>query len=128
MKFFTAALFASVVSALALDSIPGSQVIPATNTAELRRVGAHHHKHHDRRTVTIRSSRNDKDDISKDFLWGISRANHGGRLLLKKGEKYVIGKRLDLSFLDNIEVQLDGELKVCLPIYTAQLAHELTWR
>jgi galacturan 1,4-alpha-galacturonidase len=32
-------------------------------------------------------------------------------LLLKKGQKYVIGKKLDLSFLDNVEVQLDGELK-----------------
>ncbi|KAG2420527.1 hypothetical protein HFD88_000139 [Aspergillus terreus] len=112
MKFFTAALFASAVSAFAVDSIiPGARVIPATDTLELQHVGAHHHKHPNRRTVTIRSSRNDTDDISKDFLWGISRANHGGRLLLQKGKKYVIGKKLDLSFLNNIEVQLDGELK-----------------
>jgi galacturan 1,4-alpha-galacturonidase len=113
MKFFTAALFASAVSAFAVDSIiPGARVIPATDTLELQHVGAHHHKHPNRRTVTIRSSRNDTDDVSKDFLWGISRANHGGRLLLQKGKKYVIGKKLDLSFLNNIEVQLDGELKV----------------
>ncbi|KAL5362051.1 CobW domain protein [Aspergillus floccosus] len=112
MKLFTAALFASAVSAFAVDSIiPGARVIPATDTLELKHVGAHHHKHPNRRTVTIRSSHNDTDDISKDFLWGISRANHGGRLLLQKGKKYVIGKKLDLSFLNNIEVQLDGELK-----------------
>lgn len=68
--------------------------------------------------MTIRPSHNDTDDISADFLWGIRRANHGGRLLLKKGEKYVIGRKLDLTFLDNIEVQLDGELKVSFQIPT----------
>jgi galacturan 1,4-alpha-galacturonidase len=67
--------------------------------------------------VTIRSSRNDHDDVSADFLWGIKRANHGGRLLLKKGKKYVIGKKLDLTFLDNVEVQLDGELKVFASLF-----------
>ncbi|KAK1148428.1 hypothetical protein N8T08_009431 [Aspergillus melleus] len=112
MKFFLAALFASAVSSVAVNGlIPGARIIPVGDQAELRRVGAHHHKHRDRRTVTIRSSRNDTDDISSDFLWGIKRANRGGRLLLKKGEKYVIGKRLDLNFLDNVEVQLDGEVK-----------------
>ncbi|KAL4971489.1 putative exopolygalacturonase B [Aspergillus desertorum] len=90
---------------------PGANVYSVNDVAELRRIGARHPKHHDRRTVTIRSSHNDTDDVSADFLWGIRRANHGGRLLLKKGQKYVIGKKLDLTFLDNVEVQLDGELK-----------------
>ncbi|KAL2797471.1 pectin lyase fold/virulence factor [Aspergillus keveii] len=109
------ALCATAVSGLVYDNLghtpPGAQVYSAGDTAALRRIGAHHPGHHDRRTVTIRSSRNDHDDISADFLWGIKRANHGGRLLLKKGKKYVIGKKLDLTFLDNVEVQLDGELK-----------------
>ncbi|KAL4790336.1 pectin lyase fold/virulence factor [Aspergillus venezuelensis] len=109
------ALCATSATALVFDSLdrspPGANVYAATDAAGLRRIGAHHHKYHDRRTVTIRPSQNDTDDISSDFLWGIKRANHGGRLLLKKGEKYVIGKRLDLTFLDNVEVQLDGELK-----------------
>ncbi|KAE8385263.1 CobW domain protein [Aspergillus alliaceus] len=105
-------LFASAVTSIAVDHlIPGAQVIPESDGKALEGVGGHHHRYHDRRTVTIRPSRNDTDDISKDFLWGIKRANHGGRLLLKKGEKYVIGRKLDLTFLDNIEVQLDGELK-----------------
>ncbi|KAL4783891.1 pectin lyase fold/virulence factor [Aspergillus varians] len=109
------ALCATTVSSLAFDSPtrqpPGANIYSANDVAELRRIGAHHSKHHDRQTVTIRSSHNDTDDISADFLWGIGRANHGGRLLLKKGEKYIIGRKLDLTFLDNVEVQLDGELK-----------------
>ncbi|KAL3471231.1 pectin lyase fold/virulence factor [Aspergillus californicus] len=115
MKFFPIiALCATAVTGLVFDSPshspPGANVYSAGDKAELRRIGAHHPHHRDRRTVTIRSSRNDTDDISDDFLWGIRRANHGGKLLLMKGKKYVIGKKLDLTFLDNIEVQLDGEL------------------
>ncbi|KAJ5129156.1 uncharacterized protein N7515_005195 [Penicillium bovifimosum] len=113
MKFLAiGALLLSTVGAIATEHIiHGAQIIPATDKAGLKKIGAHgHHKHPDRRTVTIRSSTSDTDDISDDFLWGIKAANHGGRLLLKKGKKYVIGKKLDLSFLDNIEVQLEGEL------------------
>ncbi|KAI9369155.1 putative exopolygalacturonase B [Aspergillus egyptiacus] len=109
------ALCATAVTGLDLDSVThaprGAKVYSADDVAGLKRIGAHHPHHHDRRTVTIRSSHNDTDDISADFLWGIRRANRGGRLLLKKGEKYIIGRKLDLMFLDDIEVQLDGELK-----------------
>ncbi|KAJ5494828.1 Glycoside hydrolase family 28 [Penicillium fimorum] len=114
MKFLAiGALLLSTVSAIATEHIiQGAQIIPASDKSALKKIGAHGHpKHHDRRTVTIRSSKSDTDDISEDFLWGIKAANHGGRLLLKKGKKYVIGKKLDLSFLDNIEVQLEGEIK-----------------
>ncbi|CAI7669067.1 unnamed protein product [Penicillium viridicatum] len=114
MKFLAiGALLLSTVSALATEHIiKGAQIIPANDKAALKKVGAYgHHKHHDRRTVTIRSSKSDTDDVSDDFLWGIKTANHGGRLLLQKGKTYVIGKKLDLSFLDNIEVQLEGEVK-----------------
>ncbi|KAJ5162529.1 hypothetical protein N7492_007921 [Penicillium capsulatum] len=107
-----AALFAGTVSALATDhAIAGAQIVPAKDTAALRKIGAHGQKHPNRRTVTIRASRNDVDDASSDFLWGIKKANHGGRLLLKRGKKYVIGKKLDLTFLHDIEVQLEGEIK-----------------
>lgn len=115
MKFLAlGALLLSTVSALATEHIiKGAQIIPADDKAALKKVGAYgHHKHHDRRTVTIRSSKSDTDDVSDDFLWGIKAANHGGRLLLQKGKTYIIGKKLDLNFLDNIEVQLEGEVKV----------------
>lgn len=114
MKFLAlGALLVGAVTAASTGRIPqGAQIIPVHDKSSLRHVGAHGQKYPDRRTVTIRPSKNDKDDISEDFLWGIKHANHGGRLLLKKGKTYVIGKKLDLSFLDNVEVQLEGEIKV----------------
>lgn len=32
--------------------------------------------------------------------------------MLKKGKTYVLGKKLDLTFLDDIVVQLDGQILV----------------
>jgi galacturan 1,4-alpha-galacturonidase len=69
---------------------------------------------HNRHVVTIRSSKNDTDDVSDNFLHGIKKANKGGTLYLEKGSTYVVGKKLDLSFLDDIHVHLDGEIKVRL--------------
>lgn len=66
---------------------------------------------HDRRKITIRASKNDTDDISEDFLWALKRANNGGLVHLKKSHKYVIGKKLDLSFLKDVYIDIDGELK-----------------
>ncbi|KAJ5260528.1 Glycoside hydrolase family 28 [Penicillium angulare] len=123
-SFFVAAiltaLFAGVpnetintigVCALPSHIIPGAQIIPANDKSALKNVGAHHQIYPDRRTVTIRASKNEEDDISSDFLWAIHQANHGGRLLLEKGKTYMIGTKLDLTFLDDIEVQLEGQLK-----------------
>lgn len=114
MKFLTVGVFlVGAVSGVAADYlIPGARIIPDKDTSALRSIGAHRQKYPDRRTVTIRPSKNDTDDVSTDFLWGIKQANHGGRLLLQKGKTYIIGKKLDLSFLNNIEVQLEGEIKV----------------
>lgn len=114
---FTTTLLPNTILASAWHSIPsaiipGARIIPASDTATLKHLGGHHYHHRDRRTVTIRPSRNDTDDISRDFLWGMRRANHGGRLLLQRGKKYVIGKKLDLTFLNDVEVQLDGEIMV----------------
>lgn len=67
----------------------------------------------DRKKIKIRSSKNDRDDISDDFLWALKQANHGGLVYLEKGKKYVIGKKLDLTFLNDVYVKIDGELKVC---------------
>ena len=65
-----------------------------------------------RKVVTIRPSRNDTDDVSAEFLRGIHKANHGGTLKLKKNETYIIGKKLDLTFLNDVEVNIEGTLKV----------------
>jgi galacturan 1,4-alpha-galacturonidase len=66
----------------------------------------------DRKKTTIRASRDDHDDVSDDFLSAIKKANNGGLVHLKKGHKYVIGKKLDLTFLKDVYVKIDGELKV----------------
>lgn len=80
----------------------------------------HHHPYHHpptnyRPKFYIRASRNDTDDISEEFYQGLKKANRGGTLVLPKNQTFVIGKKLDLTFLKNIEVNLEGEIKVCLP-------------
>lgn len=111
MKFAVLSALLATAGALSTHIIPGAHVIPAQDTSALKHIGAHHQIYPDRRTVTIRASKNENDDVSSDFLWAIHQANHGGRLLLEKGKTYMIGKKLDLTFLDDIEVQLEGELK-----------------
>lgn len=66
----------------------------------------------DRKKITIRASKHDRDDVSDDFLWAIKKANKGGLVHLEKGKKYIIGKKLDLTFLKDVYVRIDGELKV----------------
>lgn len=67
--------------------------------------------HGGRHVVTIRPSRNDTDDVSAAFLSGLERANHGGTLHLPAGQTFVIGRPLDLTFLDDVQVRLDGEVR-----------------
>jgi galacturan 1,4-alpha-galacturonidase len=111
MKFFqTLCVSVLSVTAFALPE-PVSQIQPI-DSLERREPGGSHGGR-PRHVVTIRSSEDDTDDISAEFLNGIKKANHGGTLYLKKGKKYVIGKKLDLSFLNDVHVQLDGEIKVC---------------
>lgn len=64
-----------------------------------------------RRVVTIRSSRNETDDISSEFKQALQRANHGGTLYLPANKTFIIGQPLDLTFLDDVHVRLDGEIK-----------------
>lgn len=69
-------------------------------------------RHTCRKTITIRASENDEDDVSEEFLEGIRAADNGGTLYLPKGETYVIGTVLDLTGLNDIHVHLDGEIRV----------------
>lgn len=66
---------------------------------------------HTREVVKIRPSCHEHDDISDDFLAGMKRANNGGILHLPRGQLFVIGQPLDLTFLNNIHVRIDGEIK-----------------
>lgn len=65
----------------------------------------------DRTLFTIQASTNDTDDVSAAFLDGLKKANKGGLLHLEKGKKYIIAKKLDLTFLENVYVKLDGEIQ-----------------
>lgn len=72
----------------------------------------------DRKKITIRASKHDRDDISADFLWALKKANKGGLVHLEKGKKYVIGKKLNLK-LNDVYLKLDGELKVSFTFQNA---------
>ncbi|KAK3688253.1 exo-polygalacturonase [Podospora appendiculata] len=65
----------------------------------------------ERKTFRIRASANDTDDVADEFLQGLRLANHGGTLYLPKDKTFMIGKPLDLTFLDDIHIRLDGEIK-----------------
>lgn len=63
-----------------------------------------------RHVVTIRPSANDTDDVSAEFKAGLERANYGGTLYLPANHTFVIGQPLDLTFLNDVHVHLDGEI------------------
>ncbi|KAF2397357.1 glycoside hydrolase family 28 protein [Trichodelitschia bisporula] len=65
----------------------------------------------DRKRTTIRASASDTDDVSAEFLAGLKSANGGGLLVLEAGKTYVLGKKLDLTFLRDVYVRVDGEIK-----------------
>lgn len=65
-----------------------------------------------RKKVYIKSSRNATDDVSADFYNGLKKANYGGTLVIPKDQTIVIGTKLDLTFLHDVEVQLEGEILV----------------
>lgn len=81
--------------------------------AQYRKHHPYHHPPPDHRPkVYIRDSKSDSDDISAEFYAGLKKANHGGTLVLPEGKTFVIGKKLDLTFLDDVQVQLDGKILV----------------
>ncbi|TQN64180.1 putative exopolygalacturonase B, partial [Colletotrichum shisoi] len=67
--------------------------------------------HECRKTIRIRASSNATDDVSEDFKKGLEEANNGGTLYLPKGKTFVIAKALDLTFLNDVHVRLEGEIK-----------------
>ncbi|TDZ19142.1 putative exopolygalacturonase B [Colletotrichum orbiculare MAFF 240422] len=64
-----------------------------------------------RKNFTPRSSDNSTDDVSDEFLEAIKKANNGGTVYLPEGELFVIGKPLDLTFLNDIHVRLEGTIQ-----------------
>lgn len=103
----------AVLPATSAFQLPASYKGPKS-IADYRKACPYHHPAPDHRNkVYIRASKNDTDDISAEFYAGLQKANHGGTLVLPEGKTFVIGKKLDLTFLDNVQVQLDGKILVC---------------
>ncbi|KAM0271906.1 hypothetical protein ACHAQH_008908 [Verticillium albo-atrum] len=106
---FTALFVSTATSVLALE-IPAGVPRSLEEFREKHPYRARNIKGNCRKVVKIRSSEDETDDISDEFLAGIKEANNGGLLYLPKDELFVIGKPLDLTFLDNIHVRLDGKI------------------
>ncbi|KAF6793347.1 glycosyl hydrolase family 28 (exopolygalacturonase) [Colletotrichum sojae] len=64
-----------------------------------------------RKTFVPRSSKDDLDDVADEFLDAIKQANNGGTVYLPEGETFIIGKPLDLTFLNDIHVRLEGTIR-----------------
>ena len=113
MRAFAFSLFAAAAAALA-TAVPSD--LPASVPRSIDEFRAKHPysrraTHASRNVVSLRASTSDADDVADEFLDALRRANHGGTLRLDSGSIYVIGKPLDLTFLDDVHVQLDGEIK-----------------
>ncbi|KAF8864013.1 pectin lyase-like protein [Acephala macrosclerotiorum] len=70
----------------------------------------HHPPANHRPKIYIRPSKSDMDDVSAEFYSGLKKANRGGTLVLPEGQTFVIGKKLDLTFLNNVQINLEGEV------------------
>jgi hypothetical protein len=114
------AVFSAAVAVLAFELPPG---VPRS-VEEFRAKHPLQKRNRDcsRKTIKIRASKDDADDVADEFLAGLKKANHGGTLYLPKGKTYMIGKPLDLTFLNNIHVHLDGEIKVLASVPAYQLS------
>ena len=103
-------LVTSLLSVTHATHLDASYLGPRS-VGDYRRMFPYTHPAPDRRKkVFIPQSNSDTDDRSCEFLQGLREANHGGTLVLPEGQKFVIGRKLDLTFLDNVQVQLDGEI------------------
>ncbi|CAG8979430.1 hypothetical protein HYALB_00013438 [Hymenoscyphus albidus] len=112
---FSSLLPIVLISALATFCVSAEREHSYSGPSSIDQFRHHHPYHHPplnhRPKFYIRASRNDTDDVSGEFYRGMKKANHGGTLVLPKNQTFVIGKKLDLTFLKNIEVQLEGEIK-----------------
>lgn len=129
MKLFTTTACTTIILdllscvAAASGSLPLPPGLPRS-VAEFRKKHPYkpskpHGQHFDgRHVVTIRPSANDTDDVSAAFKAGLERANHGGTLYLPANQTFVIGQPLDLTFLSDVHLRLDGEIQ-----FTNDTAH-----
>src|SRR5438128_684290 len=94
--------------AATVGSLGASHVYPPSgpsNVEEFREMYPYNPGNLDKhkKVVTIHPSEHDLDDVSTAFYKGLKEANNGGTLYLPAQQTFVIGKSLDLTFLNNIQ-------------------------
>ncbi|PVH98834.1 glycoside hydrolase family 28 protein [Periconia macrospinosa] len=62
------------------------------------------------RSCTVKSNGNGEDD-SRFVLSAINECNNGGHVIFEKGQKYIIGTALDLTFLKSIDLDIQGTIQ-----------------
>jgi hypothetical protein len=54
-------------------------------------------------------------DSGPDVLWAVRQCNPGGAVLFEKSQTYTIGTALDLTNLQNVDLNIQGTIKVTYP-------------
>ncbi|RLL95287.1 hypothetical protein CFD26_101708 [Aspergillus turcosus] len=63
-----------------------------------------------RRLCYVKNNGNGQDD-SQHILSAIHECNYGGRVVFRKGVQYTIGTALDLTFMNNIDIDIQGYIQ-----------------
>jgi galacturan 1,4-alpha-galacturonidase len=63
------------------------------------------------KTCTVKTYDNDGKDDSKYILKAIKECNNGGHVVFERGKTYTIGTALNLTFLKNIDLDVQGTIK-----------------
>lgn len=57
-------------------------------------------------------------DSGKDILYAVNQCNPGGAVHFEKGQVYTVGTALDLTNLKNVDLDIQGTIKVVTPAYS----------
>ncbi|GIZ41876.1 hypothetical protein CKM354_000516500 [Cercospora kikuchii] len=63
------------------------------------------------KTCYVKSHDDLKTDDSKYILDALKKCNHGGHVVFPQGTTYVIGQALDLTFLDQVDLDIQGYIQ-----------------
>lgn len=112
MRIHPALGFLAALAITAIDAVSLPQDVPRDVSGFRKKHPYAPPRHEHRKIIRIRPSKDHRDDVSGDFERGVRQADRGSTLYLPHGQTFVIGKALDLTGLNDIHVQLDGEIRV----------------
>lgn len=64
----------------------------------------------DGRVCTVKAGGNGQDD-SQNILDAVHDCNNGGRVLFENGQHYTIGKAIDLTFMNSVDLDIQGYIE-----------------